>query len=894
MWRWAVACAALGLMAQTREEPKAALERRGLYHATVIGRFVDPKGDPVPGVAVQLNAGKRLALPWAKAVTGVDGRFVFRDVNGFTMPRLRWHAPEQWLSGEAALVGETGEQVDAGTIELQPDAILRVGVEVEGGVVLDANDKRLNVSIQGRGQFGWRINGEAIGAYQVIRQIPFEEGQWAITFVSNGRRETYRAPFQVQRGRRDQVFLMKLLRNTLQASGSGESEGEMEVREGQLPPIAIHREFRVSGRLLAPDGSPVEGAVVGVGDFPFRQVTPEWTATGADGAFHFTYTAPACSFPAIFHGDYVGYVRKEKLECDVQWGMPRDLVMSEAARLAIELAGVARVGARAYWWHDSFGWRSFSSLDPWISLSNAGPMVVKVEVPGYLPLVRSVEMPDMDRPGGKETKLPAQIQAQFVFDPATRRRLIVRGGGKPVAGATVDLEWVEDVASDRRRPVAVFRTTAAGELKLKGGADRRTEVFVYAEGYEPERAIWNPGSRLEINLTPRNGVFTFAGGPAEGLVRIRRAASPGAVRTVRLGGGEKQLNVAAGEYDLTSYDYRGVVGYQRVRLGAGERKRIDMAIDMRPEVVIRHSNVGWRTSVLESAPVGSAVDGNAMLVVAGARALPEEAATLVRQSAEEAVYRVSRAGVFQIEASRGQGFPQIWREIKLNPGESVALEVPDQAATLNGVMSSYEVLAYSLHGTAGPRLQLINDKPTGWSVTVYLPKRGPDGSFTIEGIPPGDYHLYHHLIGEKVNSTGYNGRVQTRITPVAAWGGVPVQVVAGGLANVSDFAADALGDVTLRLRNSAGRPIEHATVRVRDRMSDSWRQTQEDPGLIEQSAHPIPYPEAVRVVAGRAVLHNIRTGWLEFAVEMDAGARYVYQMPVVQGQALQVTVPGAR
>jgi hypothetical protein len=205
-------------------------------------------------------------------------------------------------------------------------------------------------------------------------------------------------------------------------------------------------------------------------------------------------------------------------------------------------------------------------------------------------------------------------------------------------------------------------------------------------------------------------------------------------------------------------------------------------------------------------------------------------------------------------------------------------------------MSSYQLNPGSMHGTAGPRLQLINDNPDGWSVTEYMPARRPDGSFTLTGLPAGDYHVYHHLIGEDRTYTS-NGRQSTYRSAAAAWGGVGVHLDPARPAAIADFAADTLGDLPVRVVDGSGQPVDRATLRVRDRMSDSWRQIEEDPGRIESQGDPIPYPAAERIVTGQATLHKIRSGWLEFAVELDSGAAYTYRLPVTRGQLLNVTVP---
>src|SRR5262245_26651691 len=86
-------CVASVASAPVRETPKVALERPGLHHATIEGRFVSPDGSPVSGVHVQLSAGRLRSLPLGDMVTDQDGRFSFRDVSSAYPPDLRWYPP---------------------------------------------------------------------------------------------------------------------------------------------------------------------------------------------------------------------------------------------------------------------------------------------------------------------------------------------------------------------------------------------------------------------------------------------------------------------------------------------------------------------------------------------------------------------------------------------------------------------------------------------------------------------------------------------------------------------------------------------------------------------------------------------------------------------------------
>jgi hypothetical protein len=93
-------------------------------------------------------------------------------------------------------------------------------------------------------------------------------------------------------------------------------------------------------------------------------------------------------------------------------------------------------------------------------------------------------------------------------------------------------------------------------------------------------------------------------------------------------------------------------------------------------------------------------------------------------------------------------------------------------------------------------------------------------------------------------------------------------------------------DVTLRDEERC-----HATLRIRDRMSESWRQVEENPAQLEQAAHAIPYPAAARIVGGRATLPHVREGWLDLFVESDDGPIFSFTVPINSKRDLSLTLP---
>jgi hypothetical protein len=242
----------LGLRAnaQMSETPKVALERPGLHHATVEGRFVSPDGAPVSGVNVQLSAGRSSALPLRDSITGQDGRFSFSDVSSAHSPDLRWYPPEQWKKGVSAIANESGSTINVGTIELHPDTAVRATVEVVGRPPLAARE-RPSVVLRSKAEYGRQVSSTEDGVYRLFRQIPVDEGTWGISLFTGNRIERYEAPFRVQRGRRDVLVRLRLLRETLKIVDKYSATGILEVHEESMPSAPVEQEFRARGRVLA-------------------------------------------------------------------------------------------------------------------------------------------------------------------------------------------------------------------------------------------------------------------------------------------------------------------------------------------------------------------------------------------------------------------------------------------------------------------------------------------------------------------------------------------------------------------------------------------------------------------------------------------------------------------
>ena len=157
-------------------------------------------------------------------------------------------------------------------------------------------------------------------------------------------------------------------------------------------------------------------------------------------------------------------------------------------------------------------------------------------------------------------------------------------------------------------------------------------------------------------------------------------------------------------------------------------------------------------------------------------------------------------------------------------------------------------------------------------------------------MPAGAYHIYQHLIAEP-KTYELQGRTEKYTSPLNAWGGIPVTLVEGQTASLKDFIEYSASDLEVTVHDARGAPVHGATLRVRDRMSEAWRQVAEGPTTLSNAAHPIPYPPAVRVREGHAKLPSIRADRLELVVELDDGRMYPFTVSVAPPGPLALQLP---
>ena len=811
--RLALAFCCLSIAFAQTPAARHALERPGLHHADIRGRFVTPEGKPVAGVRVFLGAEHWTHLPLAETVSGADGRFLLADVSTETSTSLGWTPPEGWQSGRTAVVPD-------GDIRLVPETVIRVVTA----------EKDLSIVLTDAGGRGPRIVARRAGTgkWLVLRDIPFTEGVWDVSNYPRG--EQFGGTFRVEPGRRDQLLLLTVDR----------TEKKVIVSEVLAPVEALDQERMARGRVLAPDGTPAAGALVSVGG-EFMGTNPkQFMVADGKGEFALRYRGAECK---LAWAELNGVA--SKYEGEVKCGEEaRELRLEDGVRVA-----PWESGRTLSWWHPKLGWQPFVTGSAW------APQEKRYRKPAYR----------LEAPG--RMPLAARGKAEFA-DGAGVRSLRVTGGGKALAGARVDLEWIEQVTGDARVPLATYRTGADGGLRLEGAAAQLVEAFVYADGYEPRRAIWTVGTPLALALTARDGRVRFPR-MARGETAIVRYVGTGASRGVT----GPDVALGAGRYEGALLGANGVTtGVARLDWAAGEMRDVMPVRDGMPRLTVRHP-AGWRVSVSRDAgasmPVGFAIYS----VMGGGQAEVEARAVVELIGDGETVFRLPGTGRFHVRAGAW------WREVDV-AGEMV-LTLPRETAVLTGTMRSFPAgTEVSHHGIATPRMQVIADDPEGWSVTVPFPERvGVDG-FRVPGLPVGNYHVFQHLIGTRATF----GKTEYTV-PTDAWGGIPVRLEAGKTAVLRDFLEYPYGPLTVRVEGAlTGR------VRVRDRMAEAWGWVASGPTTLRDATQPIPAPAAARIVNGVAELGAVRPGLLELEVEMDDGRRFPFRAVVKAGEALRLAV----
>lgn len=881
---------------------KSALNRPGLHHVTITGRFISPEGHPVPGVRVHVETGDPRSLPVEEAVSGADGRFRLSDVNTYTTAGLRWYPPDGWTGGAMVVSGSPLGSINIGAIQLEPSTVVRAVVELVGGPPFGTHPPTISVSLEGAAR-GQRVAADEVNGLYVLSNIPFRKGRWSVTLSTVNRIEHYEAPASIEPGSRNRLLLLRLLRDKLKNEPFDKLsyEGKIEVHEAMAPERSFEREFRAQGRLLAPDGSPIHGAVAGMIRFlGIEKVVPAWAFSDREGKFDLRYRALECRNPVFLIGSpspwYFGPA-DDKEPCEQTWAASRDVVIEDAVQLILKPSGIDHSEVQAFWWRPPSGWQPFHSLQPWVAARpGENRLLVALVAEKWLPVVREVVLPVRVKPNDQSA--PAKVEVEFPFTRDVVRSLaVLEEDDSPFANSIIDLELISDLAADRRIPLGSFRTDGAGNLKLLGEPQQMVEAFVYAAHAAPARFIWNPGVATQARISSRRGTVMLGRIRPGSIARIQEVRPEGPARTLRVTAGEgPHFNPPPGKYDIVVQDSPAAAPrLHHVHVKAGEIIWIDSRADRHPTLVVRFPDDGWSASVSEAASSGMVYGWTIYSTIGGGYSARNVCAMLEKQTRREAVFRLLRTGKLHVELHRAGLNYSLWREIEAAPNETITLDAPQGGAVLRGSMRTYDGgKGYSHHGWAGPRMELIAVDPSAWSVTVHMPPREGEHGFLLTDLPPGSYFLHQHLIGVWKSFKGASGEEMRYTEALHAWGGIPIALTTGQTTVLKDFIEYPFQDMSVTVLYADGSPVNEGLVRVRDRMSDAWRQIAEGPTTLKYASHPIPYPPAVRIRNARAVLPSIRAGRLDFQIELDDGVVYAFSRDVDPTEGITVKLPVSR
>ena len=853
--------------AQARIVRTYELETSGLHHVKVDGRVVSARGMPLADIGVSLQPdGGVSGVVYRETRTDGQGRFQFADVSSASDLTGVVDPPPEWIPATFTLTHADGGESHAGDIQLRANTTLRVALETAQGILFSGDPGTVNVDLAPKGTP--RTNSPQVYDHGVftIDYITYREAELAVSFHG----KYYTAPLRFEPGQRDRFVVARM-------PGSKKDDDKLAILEMLRPMDPPSRPTRV-GVVRAPDGSPLEGAVVTVlGGVGFNGLG-QTSVTGPDG--HYTYVEPRGK-PSYTSVGLVGedaWTSEETVVNDIRIANAIPLKLAADAPPASAAAPL-----RVRWWHDALGWLPLSRLKTWVAPGTPEPARKLVadsyaslvaDLPGYFPIAIRLKLP--------EAGDPAQtLEHRFRFTDSPVRTLLVRSLGKPLAGATVDLVRVDGQEELASNLLATYTTAADGRLQLAGAPVGVYEVFVYAPGHAPAHAIWNPGAPLRVALAPANVVLEVEGAVRGQLVGVRPAGSSNTVAVARVASTPVAFRLAPGNYEVTAMEGSGrLAGALHVTLTAGRGAHVSLAAPKLPEVRLEFPDgshewqaTAWRVIDGASPADPPQPDGDPATAHAGIGA---QAATL----------HLSESGWYLVGVQRSGTRFELQRTIEAVGGSLMVLKVPAGNASLTGNAGTAitPVLARE-PGKKAVGLRLASADADGWDVEVLPLELQPDNGFRIDGLPAGRYYAWQHVYAElgqaDTRFEGYSDECGKHVR-----GGVAVALATGRSEALKDLAAVPNAAVAVRIVDGGGQPVSHATVFVRHWFPEIPRAE----GMLNL-APAASRSLIVPVVGGIAKVPDVRAGRLEFELLLDTGRVYSMAGEVAPGRPLEIRLP---
>jgi 5-hydroxyisourate hydrolase-like protein (transthyretin family) len=833
------------------------LEYPGIHHVNVDGRVVATGGAPLADVRVWLEPHRGLnGTVYRETLTDSQGRFSFADVNSAEALTGVVDPSPEWIPATFELARAGGGEYHAGDVRLALNTTLRVAVETAPGIFFKGDPEKVepgnvNVSLMSQGGVSSAPPQFYADGVFTFDCITFREGELAVRF----RDKYYRAKLHLVPGQRDRFVVARIPKE------DNEDE-KLELLE-MLRPVEPAPPRVREGVVRAPDGTPVEGAIVAVlGEIGFAGIGRTSVATtGPDG--HFRLAEP--------HGkvvESVGLVSADSLVSEEKEAgdFRGDITLANAVLLELG-AGVPQRSAatplRVRWWHDGLGWQTLDRLKTWVVLGDKEHpdehyAMLVADLPGYFPIAVRLKLPETGGAGSPP------LEHTFRFTDSPVRALQVRSAGKPLAGATVDLFRVDDTDDLPTNPLATYTTGADGSLRLAGAAKGIYEVFVYARGCAPAHAIWNPGAPLTVTLAAANGVLQVEGA-FRGQVSVMPAGRSTPVAVAPAAQTGASFTLAPGEYEVAEVDDSGNrAGASHVTVTSGSAARVSLTAQPPAQIRVEFPDRErrWEVAALRLAA------GSGMHLPWG----PSESQTVrVKTRDQSATLQLRESGQYRIElfGRRGGGLIAA-RTITVVNGRDVVLRAPAETASLTGTARNFAPGA----GRKAVQLWLHAADEGGWDVGVNSVDLQPDGTFRVDGLPPGRYYAWQQVF---TSTDPESPGPYVDASPKHTWGGVAVVLEAGRATELKEPAAMPAGTVTLHIVDAAGKPVPQATVFIDD--------------ADDLAAVGSFQPPFIAVANGIAKVPDVRAGWLELELLMNTGRVYSVAGAVQPSSPLEIRLP---
>ncbi len=457
-----------------------------------------------------------------------------------------------------------------------------------------------------------------------------------------------------------------------------------------------------------------------------------------------------------------------------------------------------------------------------------------------------------------------------------------------------------------------FDLDAKGDLGLMGMADAVYEVHAYLKGHDPILAWWRGGEPLQLRFTKRTQQVAFR---SAGKGRSLRIKLPGSFRPIAVlaldGKGEGRCLLAPGKYETTLYDAEGrLIAARSMSVGNEPSVTdIDLEQDERPRVRLllpkgrvtkeksdakEAQDNAWHVAARREAIGGMVSDWAAS---SGGRPLRsgEESVIVTKKKANEYELRFPTSGPYFLYCGQGQLPGRFFLRLDLDMGDQLVAEFPKRPAILDARTANYHPSGFSHHGTAGPRFLLwphrSGRKARGWGIFIGLPDLADDGSFRVEGLPAGEFTLFHHLAGKDTEYTDSEGKKSAYNQAFHIWGGQPADLAPTGATDLGELSNKGLGSLDIQVTDKTGKPIPFGYLEVRDPMFDSWNKVLQGGSTRDFATDPIPAPPSARIQLGKSRLEHIRKGRLLLRVLLPGGLRVTLERDVVPGKGLELRLP---